>query len=144
MRLLKQATTPLAVSLAIILVVTAVLFYFKSAQHHHHLVFFYLFPIALVAMLYGSVLSMVCATFAILVAAFFLYDPIYSLYVSDARDVGELILFCSYWIDRSQVHGGTDAVARKAPLSLRVHGGGKRRSVTAVCHTDMPTTCYRG
>ena len=22
--------------------------------------------------------------------------------------------------------------------------GGKRRSVTAVCHTDMPTTCYRG
>ena len=93
MRLLKQATTPLAVSLAIILVVTAVLFYFKSAQHHHHLVFFYLFPIALVAMLYGSVLSMVCATFAILVAAFFLYDPIYSLYVSDPRDIGELILF---------------------------------------------------
>jgi len=26
-------------------------------------------------------------------AAFFLYDPIYSLYVSDPREVGELILF---------------------------------------------------
>jgi len=92
MRLLKEAT-PLAVSLAIILAVTAVLFYFKSAQHQHHLVFFYLFPTALVAMICGSVLSMVCATFATLVAAFFLYDPIYSLYVSDPRDVGELLLF---------------------------------------------------
>ena len=92
MRLLKQAT-PLAVSLAIILVVTAVLFYFKSAQQQHHLVFFYLFPTALVAMIYGSVLSMACATFATVVAAFLLYDPIYSLYVSDPRDVGELLLF---------------------------------------------------
>jgi K+-sensing histidine kinase KdpD len=54
---------------------------------------FYLFPTALVAMMYGSVLSMVCATFATVVAAFLLYDPIYSLYVSDSRDVGELILF---------------------------------------------------
>ena len=48
MRLLKQAATPLAASLAIILVVTAVLFYFKNAQQQHHLIFFYLFPTALV------------------------------------------------------------------------------------------------
>ena len=45
------------------------------------------------ALIYGSVLSMVCAIVATLVAAFFLYDPIYSLYVSDPRDVGELLLF---------------------------------------------------
>jgi K+-sensing histidine kinase KdpD len=94
MRLLKQAT-PLAVSLTIILVITAVLFYFKSAQQQHHLVFFYLFPTALVAMIYGSVLSMLCAILATLAAAFFLYDPIYSLYVSDPRDVGELIMFAA-------------------------------------------------
>ena len=93
MRLLKQAGTPLAASLAIILVVTAVLFYFKDAQHQHHLVFFYLFPTALVAMIYGSVLSMLCAIAATLLATFFLYDPIFSFYVSDPRDVGELILF---------------------------------------------------
>jgi K+-sensing histidine kinase KdpD len=71
----------------------SVLFYFKNAQQRHHLIFFYLFPTVLVAMIYGGVLSMVCATFATLVAAFLLYDPIYSLYVSDPRDVGELILF---------------------------------------------------
>ena len=94
MQLLKR-TAPIAVSLAIILVVTAFLFYFKDVQHHHHLVFFYLFPAALVAMLYGSVLSMFCAVVATLIAAFFLYDPIYSLYVADPRDVGELILFAA-------------------------------------------------
>ena len=97
MRLLKRAA-PIAVSLAIIVVVTAVLFYFKNAQHvaaQHHLVFYYLFPTAIVAMLYGSVLSMFCAIIATLIAAFFLYDPIYSLYVTDPRDVGELILFAA-------------------------------------------------
>jgi hypothetical protein len=68
----------------------------KNALHiaqHHHLVFYYLFPTALVAMLYGSVLSMFSAIIATLIAAFFLYDPIYSLYVSDSREVGELIVF---------------------------------------------------
>ena len=94
MRLLKR-TAPIAVSLAIILVITAVLFYFKDGQRHHHVVFYYLFPTALVSMLYGSVLSMLCAVLATLIAAFFLYDPIYSLYVSDPRDVGELILFAA-------------------------------------------------
>jgi len=44
-------------------------------------------------MVYGSVLSMFCAIAATLFAAFFLYDPIYSLYVEDPREVGELILF---------------------------------------------------
>jgi len=95
MRSLKQAATPSAVSLAIILAVTAVLFYFKDAQHQHHLVFFYLFPTALVAMIYGSVLSMLCAIAATLIATFFLYDPIFSFYVSDPRDVGELIIFAT-------------------------------------------------
>jgi K+-sensing histidine kinase KdpD len=94
MQLLKQAT-PLAVSLAIILIVTAVLYYFNNAQHQHHLVFFYLFPTALVAMIYGSVLSMLCAIAATLLATFFLYDPIFSFYVSDPRDVGELIIFAT-------------------------------------------------
>jgi K+-sensing histidine kinase KdpD len=36
---------------------------------------------------------MLCAIAATLVAAFFLYDPIYSLYVSNALEIGELIIF---------------------------------------------------
>jgi K+-sensing histidine kinase KdpD len=93
MRLLKR-TAPISASLAIILVVTAVLSYFKDSHHGaQHLVFFYLLPTAFVAIVYGSVVSMLCAIAATLVAAFFLYDPIYSLYVSDPREIGELILF---------------------------------------------------
>ena len=81
-------------SLAIIGIVTAVLFYLKDPHEGaQHLVFFYLFPTALVAMIYGSVISMLCAIAATLIAAFFLYSPIYSFYVSDPREVGELILF---------------------------------------------------
>jgi K+-sensing histidine kinase KdpD len=85
---------PVAVSLAIIFAVTAVLFYLKQAHEGaQHLIFFYLLPTAFVAIVYGSVLSMLCAIAATLIAAFFLYTPIYSLYVSDPRELGELILF---------------------------------------------------
>jgi K+-sensing histidine kinase KdpD len=87
--LLKRTT----MSLSIILVVTAILFFFKDGHQQHYLVFFYLFPIALVAVMFGSVVSTVCAIFAALVSAFLLYDPIYSLYVSDPRDVGLLEIF---------------------------------------------------
>ena len=87
-------TAPIFVSLMIIAAMTAILSRLKLAEHgSQHLVFFYLAPTALVAILYGSVLSMLCAIAATLVAAFFLYDPIYSFYVSDPREVGELILF---------------------------------------------------
>jgi K+-sensing histidine kinase KdpD len=36
---------------------------------------------------------MVSAIVATLAAAFFLYDPIFSFYVSDPREAGELIFF---------------------------------------------------
>jgi K+-sensing histidine kinase KdpD len=89
-----KRTAPVAVSLAIVFTVTAVLFYLKDAHEGaQHLIFFYLVPTAFVAMIYGSVLSMFCAIAATLMAAFFLYPPIYSLYVADPREVGELILF---------------------------------------------------
>jgi hypothetical protein len=84
---------PIVVPLLIIIAVTEVLYFFKDVINARHLVFFYLLPTAFVAMLYGSALSMICAIDATLVAAFFLYDPTYTLYVSDPRAVGELFLF---------------------------------------------------
>jgi K+-sensing histidine kinase KdpD len=90
----SMRVAPVAVSLAIIFAVTAILFYLKQAHGDaQHLIFSYLLPTAFVAMIYGSVLSMLCAIAATLIAAFFLYTPIYSLYVSDPRELGELILF---------------------------------------------------
>jgi len=58
-----------------------------------HLVFFYLLPIALVATLYGSLLAILYGIAATLCAAFFLYDPLYSFYVTSPLDVGELVCF---------------------------------------------------
>jgi K+-sensing histidine kinase KdpD len=93
MRLIGR-TAPILASLAIIFAATLILSRFKVVQHSpQHLVFFYLAPTAFVAIIYGSVLSMLSAILATLVAAFFLYDPIYSFYVSDPREIGELILF---------------------------------------------------
>jgi K+-sensing histidine kinase KdpD len=94
MRLLKRIPA-ICVSIAMIVAVTAVLFYFKDddPRTDQHLVFFYLLPTAFVAILYGSVVSMLCAIAATFAAAFFLYDPIFSFYVSSPREVGELILF---------------------------------------------------
>ena len=94
MRWPKQVA-PISLSLAIVAAVTAVLFYFKDddPRTDQHLVFFYLLPTAFIAILYGSVVSMLCAIAATFAAAFFLYDPIFSFYVSSPREVGELIFF---------------------------------------------------
>ena len=83
-----------AVSFAVVCVITAILWYLKlAAVGLHHPVFFYLLPIALVAILYGSLPAMLCAFAAIACAAFFLYDPLYSFYVSNRLEFGELVCF---------------------------------------------------
>ncbi len=75
MRLVKAAL-PIAVTLAIISLVTAVFWTVRiEAVGPQHLVFFYLLPIALVAVLYGSLPAMLGAVAATLCAAYFLYDP---------------------------------------------------------------------
>src|ERR1700751_721177 len=88
-----KRVAPIVVPLLIIIAVTDVGYFFKQVAHAQHLVFFYLLPTAFVAMLYGSVLSMIFAIDATFVAVLFLYDPTYSLYVSDPRHAGELFLF---------------------------------------------------
>ncbi|MFY9836538.1 MAG: DUF4118 domain-containing protein [Xanthobacteraceae bacterium] len=91
---LPKRAAPISLSLAIIVAVTAVLIYLKDGREGgQHLVFFYLLPTAFVAILYGSVVSMLFAIAAAFAAAFFLYDPIFSFYVSDPRDAGELFFF---------------------------------------------------
>lgn len=87
-----RRATPIAVMLVIVSAVTTVLWFVRTSGPQH-LVFFYLLPIALVATLYGSWLAMLCGIAATLCAAFFLYDPLYSFYVTSPLDVGELIWF---------------------------------------------------
>jgi K+-sensing histidine kinase KdpD len=85
---------PVALVLAIVSVVTVVLWLIRvSVVGPQHLVFFYLLPVALIATLYGSVPAMLYGIAAALCAAFFLYDPLYSFYVTSPLDVGELVCF---------------------------------------------------
>jgi K+-sensing histidine kinase KdpD len=93
MGILKRAL-PVAVTLAVISVATAILWLVKIAEPGpQHLVFFYLLPIALVAVLYGSLPAMLCAMAATVAAAFFLYDPLYSFHVANTLELGELAWF---------------------------------------------------
>jgi K+-sensing histidine kinase KdpD len=92
MRLWKRFA-PVVVPLLIIIAVTDIAYFFKELAHARHLVFFYLLPTAFVAMLYGSVLSMIFAIDATFVVAIFVYDGGYSVYVSNPQQAGELFLF---------------------------------------------------
>lgn len=93
MWILKRAE-PVAAALTMASLATAVLWLVKQALgDEQHLVFFDLLPMALVAILYGGPSAMICVAAASICAAFFLYDPIYSFYVSDPADLGELICF---------------------------------------------------
>ena len=93
MRIMK-GTIPFVVTLAIVAAVTAILFYCKQAGlGPHHPIFFYLLPIALVALLYGSLPATLFAVTATLCGAFFLYDPVYSFEIANRLEIGDLICF---------------------------------------------------
>jgi K+-sensing histidine kinase KdpD len=96
MWILKRAE-PVAVTIAAVSLATAVLWLARQMLGaEQHLIFFYLLPMAVVAIIYGGRSAMICVAAASLCAAFFLYDPIYSFYVADPLDIGELICFTGF------------------------------------------------
>jgi K+-sensing histidine kinase KdpD len=89
-----RGVLPFAVTLVVVATVTAILLYFKLAGvGPHHPVFFYLLPIAMIALLFGSGPATLFAIAAIPCGAFFLYDPIYSFQVSNPLEYGDMICF---------------------------------------------------
>jgi K+-sensing histidine kinase KdpD len=88
-----KSVLPVAAALAVMVVITAILWDFKLALSLRHLVYFYLLPTAIVAFFWGSVAAMFSAVVAIACAAYFLYDPIFSFYVADPLQIGELVSF---------------------------------------------------
>jgi len=83
------------VSLLMVVCVTGILLLlkFEGAGQPQHAIFFYLLPTTYLAVLFGSMSAILFAIMATVCATFFLYDPVYSFYVSDLRDLGELICF---------------------------------------------------
>ena len=78
-----------------LIVVTAALWWARVALPGtvNHPVFFYLAPTAVLAMVYGVGEGALFAVAALICSAFFLYDPVYSFYVSSVHALGELFWF---------------------------------------------------
>ena len=93
MSVLKGAVS-VTVTLAVVSAVTAVLLYFKLATlGPEHPVFFYLLPIGVVMIFYGSLPALLAVFTAAACADFFLYDPIYSFDISSRVEFGDLACF---------------------------------------------------
>lgn len=85
---------PSLVSLAMVCLITGVLWCLKlDAVPVKDPIFFYLLPTAFVAVRYGSLPGLLCAVGGTVCAAFFLYEPVYSFYVSNDLEIGELVWF---------------------------------------------------
>jgi K+-sensing histidine kinase KdpD len=89
-----KGAIPVTVTLAMVTAVTAVLWYFKLATvGPDHPVFFYLLPIGLVTIFYGSLPALLAVFAATASADFFLYDPLYSMNISSGLELGDLLYF---------------------------------------------------
>jgi K+-sensing histidine kinase KdpD len=89
-----KGAVPVAVVLTVVSAVTAVLWFFKLATiGPDHPVFFYLLPIALVTIFYGSVPALLGVVTAAACADYFLYDPIYSFDITTRVEFGDLACF---------------------------------------------------
>ncbi|MBI3705565.1 MAG: DUF4118 domain-containing protein, partial [Rhizobiales bacterium] len=60
-----------------------------------HLIYAYLLPILFVAKKFGRIPALITGVVSSLCAAFFLYEPILSLFIEDNRNVAELATFCA-------------------------------------------------
>jgi K+-sensing histidine kinase KdpD len=113
-----KGTLSIVSSLVLVSAVTAVLWYTKTVGiGSHHPIFFYLLPIALVAVLYGSLPALVCAFAATASAAFLFYAPTYSLYVSGRLETGDLVCFLLLAVIAVKCTGELLRPSAKIPLS---------------------------
>lgn len=91
---IKARAVPVTVSLAVVLAVTAALWSFRlmnvSLQDP---VFFYVLPVTVVAIAYGSGPALLGVLAAFFCADYFLYEPLYTLGISSRVELGDLGCF---------------------------------------------------
>jgi K+-sensing histidine kinase KdpD len=90
--ILKLAT-PVLVAFAAVLLATFVLLAIDSYLAPDHLVLGYLLPTIVIAMHYGSTLAVVTSFASGIAAAYFLFPPKLSFYISDPQNIAELGFF---------------------------------------------------
>jgi two-component system, OmpR family, sensor histidine kinase KdpD len=98
--------TPLLVAFALVALTTAILLAIYLLLQPEHLVFGYLIPITAVAARYGSLPAIATAVASDICAAYFLYPPDFSIYVTDPLQMAELMFFAVLVLPVSQFIGG--------------------------------------
>ena len=89
----RQHIAPILTAFSAVVLATAVLFVIESYLEAQHLVIAYLFPTTLIAVRYGSSLAFLTSFASGIAAAYFLFPPKFSLYVSESLHVAELGFF---------------------------------------------------
>lgn len=94
---------PVVVPLTLLAITTSVLFVLDIYLDPEHLIFGYLVPTTLIAIGYGSTAAMLTTIGGVVCAAYFLYPPVFSLYIADPLHIGELVFFTLLALAASQV-----------------------------------------
>jgi K+-sensing histidine kinase KdpD len=84
---------PIALSLAAVSLTTAILVAVDSGVELEHLEIAYLFPTALIAVLYGSNFAFLTSCASATTATYFLFPPKFSLYIANPLHIAELGFF---------------------------------------------------
>jgi K+-sensing histidine kinase KdpD len=84
---------PITMSLGAVSLTTAILVAVDNGAELEHLEIAYLFPTALIAVLYGSNFAFLTSTASALTAAYFLLPPRFSLYIANPLHIAELGFF---------------------------------------------------
>jgi Domain of unknown function (DUF4118) len=91
--LMLQLAPPILVAFAAVLLTTCVLLTIDSYLAPDHLVLGYLLPTIVIAMHYGSTLAVVTSFISGIAAAYFLFPPKLSFYITDPLNIAELGFF---------------------------------------------------
>ena len=84
---------PIAMSLGAVSLTTAILVTVDTGGELEHLEIAYLFPTALIAVLYGSNFAFLTSFASAVTAAYFLFPPKFSLYIANPLHIAELGFF---------------------------------------------------
>jgi K+-sensing histidine kinase KdpD len=84
---------PITMSLGAVLLMTAILVTVDDGAELEHLEIAYLFPIALVAVLYGSNFAFLTSSASAIAATYFLLPPKFSIYIANPLHIAELGFF---------------------------------------------------
>ena len=84
---------PIAMSLGAVFMTTAILVAVDNGSELEHLEIAYLFPTALIAVLYGSNFAFLTSFASAVAATYFLLPPKFSLYIANPLHIAELGFF---------------------------------------------------